>query len=79
MGEYAEVIEWDVLNGDVLGALIRCPDCPCLPGSGCDGDLTVHRPYRMPSGHPIDLYRHAGILVQITDEPLAPIPQEGAG
>ena len=64
----AEVIQWDVLDGGVLGALIRCPDCPCGPYLGCDGTRVLHRPYRLPGGAPIDLHRHAEALITLLDD-----------
>lgn len=41
----SEVLAWDVIDGGVLGALVRCPDCPCSPGFGCDGDGQLFRPF----------------------------------
>lgn len=71
----AEVLEWDVIDGGILGALIRCPDCPtCLPpsavegsgGTGCEGDGKLFRPYRL-HGREIDLHRDAEALIALLD------------
>ena len=77
MAEYPEVIEWDVLDGGVLGALIRCPDCPCIRGRGCDGDGVLHREYRLPGGAPIDVHGDADLLVQVLDRHQGPSTPNG--
>lgn len=61
-----EVIAWDVIDGGVLGANIRCPDCPCRSGLGCDGDGVLFRPYLL-HGRQIDLHRHAESLIGVLD------------
>lgn len=61
------VLQWDVLNGDVLGAIVECSACPCRAGTGCDGTGRLHRPYQLPGGHQIDLYRDADLLVHVLD------------
>lgn len=63
----AEVLQWDVMDGDVLGAIIRCPECPCRIGTGCDGTRRLFREYRLPGGATIDMFRDADILVNILD------------
>ena len=65
-----EVIEWDVIDGGILGALIRCPDCPCVSGRGCDGDGVLFQPYHL-HGREIDLWGQAEILIALLDEPPA--------
>lgn len=62
-----EVVEWDVINGTFLGAVIRCPDCPCQPGEGCDGDGLLHRPYRLPGGAMLDVWSDADLYVALLD------------
>jgi hypothetical protein len=66
----AEVLRWDVIDGGLLGAVIRCPECPCRSGTGCDGQRELHRPYRLPGGAVIDTHRHAEALMPLLD-PLA--------
>lgn len=79
------VVAWDWTNGEVLGALIRCPACGG-PGEHhcdvCNGDGTLHRPYEL-DGRPLDLHgsftaeavdaggRHVDLLVDTdtTDYP----------
>jgi hypothetical protein len=63
-----EVLKWDVVDGGILGAVIRCPHCPCSPGFGCDGDGQLHREYRLPGGAKIDLHirRTTGGRVKVT-------------
>ena len=61
------VLAWDVLDGDILGAVVECRACPCRSGTGCDGTRRLHRPYRLPGGAHIDLYRDADILVNVLD------------
>jgi hypothetical protein len=64
-----EVIEWDVLDGGLLGATIRCPDCPCLSGFGCDGDGALHRPYQLPGGAHLDLHRDGDLYFEVLCRP----------
>ena len=64
------VLEWSYIDGDVLGALIVCVECGgsvlLQPGCKmCNGQGTLHQPYRLPNGEPLDLYRHAELLIQI--------------
>lgn len=74
------VIEWGVIDGDLLGALIECVVCksdPWMwPCEMCNSSGTLHQPYRMPNGSPIDLYRYAELLIQI--EPPDPNPKSDA-
>jgi len=63
-----EVLKWDVVDGGILGAVIRCPHCPCSPGFGCDGDGQLHREYRLPGGAKIDLHADADVLMQLLDQ-----------
>lgn len=61
------VVEWDHIDGDILGALIVCVECL---DSGdycqmCDGSGRLHQPYRLPTGAPIDLARDAHELMAI--------------
>lgn len=67
MSERATVIEWDVLDGDILGALIVCLDCPCSPGHGCDGDGVLHRAYELPGSAHIDIYRDPDVYLAVLD------------
>lgn len=62
-----EVLKWDVLDGGVLGAVIRCPECPCRDGTGCDGAGRLHRPYRLPGGAHIDAWGDADLLMPLLD------------
>lgn len=47
-----EVVEWNVEDGLMLGAVIVCnhdscsDEHPCTPGLGCDGQRTLNMPYR---------------------------------
>jgi hypothetical protein len=74
------VREWDVIDGGLLGAVIVCPSCDGRSITGavvdacpeCDSDGTLHRPYRLPNGEPLDLWRDAEILIQI--EPRSELP-----
>ena len=73
------VIRWDVTDGDILGALIQCDATPaCRVGRGCDGTGVLFRPYQLPSGAFIDLYRDADLLLRVLDrESTASVPTEG--
>jgi hypothetical protein len=68
---------WDVLDGAVLGAVIKCPGCPCRPGLGCDGTGQLFRPYRLPGGAQIDLKRDADIFIQVLDREERQTPWDG--
>jgi hypothetical protein len=64
------VLDWGVIDGGLLGALIECVACEnsilLRPGCEmCDGDGVLHQPYRLPNGAAIDLDRHAELLIQI--------------
>lgn len=72
----AEVIEWDVVDGGVLGALIACRECSCRSGTGCDGTGRLFRPYRLPGGAQIDLFRDADVLMTVLDRSVPPRPTE---
>lgn len=61
------VIEWDTLNGDILGATVLCPDCPCDLSGTCSGSGRLHRPYRLPNGGFIDFYGDADVLMKLLD------------
>jgi hypothetical protein len=69
-----EVLRWDVIDGGLLGAVIRCPECPCRSGTGCCGQRELHRPYRLPGGAFIDTHRHAEALMPLLD----PLPGPSA-
>lgn len=76
------VLEWGRIEGGMLGALIVCVECEGMsrdvsdagyrPCSMCDGDGELHQPYYLPNGEPIDLDRHAEILIQVEPRPEAP-------
>lgn len=63
------VFEWGVIDGGILGAVIECVACQgdrfAQPCSMCEDSGRLHQPYRLPNGEPIDLERHAEILIQI--------------
>ncbi len=72
-----EVLWWDVVDGGMLGALIRCRACPCRDGTGCDGTRVMFRGYRLPGGAPLDLYRDADLLVNVLDRSQPARPEHG--
>lgn len=77
------VLEWGVVNGDVLGALIECVVCkgdPWMwPCQMCDDDGTLHQPYQLPNGAPIDLHRYAELLIQIEPPDADPKDSDASG
>lgn len=63
------VFEWGVADGGILGALIECVACQgdryAQPCEMCEDSGVLHQPYRLPNGAPIDMDRHAELLIQI--------------
>ncbi len=70
------VVEWDVTNGDILGATVICPHCPCDLSGVCGGSGRLHRPYRLPGGGFIDLYADAPVLMRLLDRQMQAQPQD---
>ncbi len=65
-GEWT-VLEWDVVDGGILGATVKCRDCPCGHGEGCDGTGRLHMPYGLPDGTVFDLHADADALMLLMD------------
>lgn len=61
------VMEWDVIDGGILGALVRCEECPCTSDRGCGGEGVLHRPYRLPGGAFVDVWGDADVLIEVLD------------
>lgn len=80
------VLDWHSVDGGILGCTIVCVECNGAGGvvwprcRVCDGDGTLHQPYRLPNGCPIDLAGpHAELYIQIecpAAPPTADYPEE---
>lgn len=63
---WSAVLEWDVVESGVLGALVTCHACALLGSSTgcetCSGSGRLHREYRAPGGAHVDLHRTEDLL-----------------
>jgi hypothetical protein len=69
------VYEWDIVDGGILGAVIRCTDCIGRGCYVCSRSGVLHRPYRL-FGDFIDTHRLVRQEVNRRDpQPIEPRPQ----